>query len=130
MVVANDGVRLDVAAYYRKSPAAKESIEASIEQQQREVRLYAAARGWRIVAEYTDGGKSGSRDQERRVDLHRLIADSAKGEFAAVLVWHTNRFARLDIIDLSKFVGRCGKAASIWNPSVKVASTRTRNRVA
>jgi site-specific DNA recombinase len=94
-------IKLFVAAYYRKSPASKSAIEASISRQQKEAREFAAKNGWVIFEEYTDGGKSGSKDQALRTEFARMISDSAKGEWSAVLVWHTNRFARLDSIDIA-----------------------------
>ena len=96
--------RLVVAAYYRKSPASKDSIEASIEQQMEQVREYARQKGWIIAAEYTDGGKSGSRDQEERTEFLRMLDDAGKGQWNAILVWHSNRFARLDILDVAQYV--------------------------
>jgi len=91
---------LDVAAYYRMS---SEDQVGSIEQQQKEVRAYARARGWRIVREYIDSGKSGSKDVHKRVEFHELIADSGKGEWSAVLVYDSSRFGRLDSIDAAPF---------------------------
>lgn len=97
-------IGLQVVAYYRKSPASKDAVEASIEQQQREVRAYCKSKGWNIIEEYCDGGKSGSRDQEKRTEYNRMIRDAAEGKFNAVVVWHTNRFARLDSVDIMEAV--------------------------
>src|SRR5262249_38388683 len=54
---------------------------------------------YHILREYVDSGKSGSKDQEKRVAFRRMVLDSGKGEFQAVLAWKTNRFGRLDTID-------------------------------
>jgi len=93
-------VRLAVAAYYRMS---SDDQSASIAQQQKEVRKYAQQRGWRIVEEYLDEGKSGSKDIEKRVHFHELIAASAKGDFTAVIVYDSSRFARLDTLDAAPY---------------------------
>lgn len=62
------------------------------EMQLRELREYAARRGWEIVDEYTDHGVSGSR--ESRPELNRLMADAHQRKFDAVLVWKVDRFGR------------------------------------
>lgn len=89
-----------VAAYYRMS---SDDQSASISQQQKDCREFARLRGWEIVAEFIDSGKSGSKEIEKRVQFHKMIADSAKGEWAAVLVWDSSRFARLDTLDAAPF---------------------------
>jgi DNA invertase Pin-like site-specific DNA recombinase len=87
-----DGDLLPVAAYLRMS---SDDQEGSIEQQRREILAFAGGK-YRIVAWYVDEGKSGSKDQEKRVAFRQMILDSAQGEFRAVLCWKTNRFGRLD----------------------------------
>lgn len=62
------------------------------EMQLREMREYAARRGWEITDEYTDHGISGSR--ESRPALNRLMADAQRRKFDAVLVWKVDRFGR------------------------------------
>ncbi|MBN8625980.1 MAG: recombinase family protein, partial [Planctomycetes bacterium] len=89
-------VKIKVAAYYRMS---SDDQKASISQQRKEVRAYAAERGYEIVREYIEEGKSGSKDQEKRVEFERMLVDAAKREFTAVLCWNTSRFARLDSLD-------------------------------
>jgi DNA invertase Pin-like site-specific DNA recombinase len=60
--------------------------------QLRELREYAALRGWEITGEYTDHGISGSRDS--RPALNRLMTDAHQRRFDAVLVWKVDRFGR------------------------------------
>ena len=60
--------------------------------QARELREYAQRRGWKIVAEYSDEGISGSR--ERRPQLDRLWVDCRKRKVDVVLVYRYDRFAR------------------------------------
>jgi DNA invertase Pin-like site-specific DNA recombinase len=62
------------------------------ELQLRELRSYAASRGWMVFAEYVDNGVSGTR--ERRPELDRLMADAHRRRFDAVLIWKLDRFAR------------------------------------
>lgn len=84
---------IPVAVYVRAS-----SVEqvASCPDQLAALRVAAEDRGYRIVREYIDDGVSGSREIEKRISFHQLIADSYKGEFSRVFVWDTSRFGRLD----------------------------------
>jgi len=61
------------------------------EMQLRELREYAARRGWDCV-EYVDSGVSGSK--ERRPALDRLWADCRRRLVSAVVVYRYDRFAR------------------------------------
>src|SRR5438105_2925205 len=60
--------------------------------QLRELREYAARRGWQVVEVYTDAGVSGSRDS--RPQLNRLMTDACRRKFDSVLVWKLDRFGR------------------------------------
>ena len=62
------------------------------EMQLRELREYAARRGWQVTGEYTDQGVSGSR--ESRPELNRLMNDAQQRRFDAILVWKVDRFGR------------------------------------
>jgi DNA invertase Pin-like site-specific DNA recombinase len=62
------------------------------EMQLRELREYAARRGWQMVGEYIDQGVSGSK--ESRPELNRLMADAHQRRFDAILVWKIDRFGR------------------------------------
>jgi DNA invertase Pin-like site-specific DNA recombinase len=62
------------------------------EMQLRELRTFAAARGWTIVGEFVDRGISGS--VESRPELNRLMADARKRRFDCIAVWRFDRFAR------------------------------------
>jgi DNA invertase Pin-like site-specific DNA recombinase len=83
---------MPVAAYLRMS---SDDQEGSIDQQRREILAFVQGKH-RVVAWYVDEGKSASKDQEKRTAFRRMILDSAKGEWQAIVVWKTNRFARLD----------------------------------
>lgn len=68
--------------------------EESIEGQIRECRAYADRNGIDIVGEYIDRAKSASKDTDKREDFQRMISDSSRKRFDAVLVWKLDRFAR------------------------------------
>ena len=61
------------------------------EMQLRELREYAARRGWTISAEY---GEHISSAKERRPELEKLLAECRKRRFDAVVVYRYDRFAR------------------------------------
>ena len=54
-------------------------------------RLYAARRGWQIMAEYTDC-ISGAK--ERRPSLDSLMSDAHRRKFDIIAVWKLGRFGR------------------------------------
>jgi DNA invertase Pin-like site-specific DNA recombinase len=60
--------------------------------QTRELRQFAAARGWQVAGEYVDSGVSGAKDS--RPELNRLMTDAHKRRFDVVCVWRFDRFAR------------------------------------
>jgi hypothetical protein len=76
-----------VALYGRVSTLQKQDPELQL----RELREYAARRGWEIADEYIDR-VSGSKDS--RPGLNRLMADAGARKFDAVLVWKLDRFGR------------------------------------
>ncbi len=62
------------------------------EMQLRELREYAAARGWNLTGEYTDVGISGAKAS--RPELNRLMEDAHRRKFDVVLVWKIDRWGR------------------------------------
>src|SRR5882762_5207824 len=62
------------------------------EMQMRELREYAASRGWSVVEEYIDRGVSGAKAS--RPALNRLMADAQRRKIDMVLVWKLDRFGR------------------------------------
>ena len=81
------------AAYLRMS---SDPQEGSIEQQRSELAKLAEKHGYRIIREYVDEGKSGSKETEKRTGFLKMIADSHKREFRVILCWDLQRFGRLD----------------------------------
>ena len=68
-----------IYARYSSSGQREESIEGQI----RECREYAKTNGYSIVGEYIDKAMTGRSDH--RPDFQRMIRDSAKGIFQAVI---------------------------------------------
>ena len=66
--------------------------EQSIEGQVRVCEEYCAGRGFKVVGVYADRALSGKTDN--RPEFQRMIADSGKRLFDAVIVYKTDRFAR------------------------------------
>ena len=66
--------------------------EQSIEGQLRECNDFAAQQGITIIGNYIDRAVSGKYDN--RDQFQKMIRDSAKGRFEAVIVYKTDRFAR------------------------------------
>jgi DNA invertase Pin-like site-specific DNA recombinase len=60
--------------------------------QTRELRQFAEARGWTVVADYTDTGVSGAEDC--RPELNRLMLAAKRRQFDVVLCWKLDRFGR------------------------------------
>lgn len=83
---------VDVALYLRYSSSAQS--DQSIEGQLRDCRRYCKANGYRIAAVYVDRAATARKDLTKRVQLMRLIADSARGHWSYVVVWKLDRFAR------------------------------------
>lgn len=66
--------------------------EESIEGQVRECQAFAARNDMVIIGEYIDRALSGKTDN--RADFQRMIRDSEKGHFQAVIMYTLDRFAR------------------------------------
>jgi DNA invertase Pin-like site-specific DNA recombinase len=62
------------------------------ELQLRELREYAASRGWTITEEYIDLGVSGAKSS--RPGLNRLMTDAHRRRLDRILVWKLDRFGR------------------------------------
>jgi DNA invertase Pin-like site-specific DNA recombinase len=82
-------MKIRVAIYARVSTL---NHGQDVNMQTRELRQFAAARGWEVAGEYIDAGVSGAKDS--RPELNRLMADAHKRRFDVVCVWRFDRFAR------------------------------------
>ena len=76
-----------VAIYARVS-----TTDQQCEMQLRDLRQYAAARGWALAGEYVDTGWSGKNAE--RPELRCCIADAKARKFDAIAVWKLDRWGR------------------------------------
>ena len=76
-----------VALYARVS-----TTEQTAENQIQELRAYCAARGWTIVAEFTDHAVSGSATSRPQLDA--LMKAARRRKFDAVVCWKLDRMGR------------------------------------
>src|SRR5262245_36378992 len=84
---------IPAVGYARRSSESQD--EASIPDQQKHVRQYAAERGYRILRWYTET-VSGD-DTNNRTEFLRMCDDAtALGDFKAILCWDQDRFGRFD----------------------------------
>ena len=81
-----------VCLYVRYSSS--NQTEQSIEGQIRVCKDFCNRYGFRIVEIYTDRATSASKDIEKRVNFLKMIKDSEKQTFDAVVVYKLDRFAR------------------------------------
>jgi len=81
-------VRAVIYARYSSSGQREESIEGQI----RECREFAQRKGFIVVGEYIDRALSGKTD--KRPDFQRMLRDSERGCFEALIMWKMDRFAR------------------------------------
>jgi hypothetical protein len=87
---------IPAVAYLRMSD---DDQTTSIPQQRKEIYAWAEKQGYKIIREYVDEGISAAKDDTKRVDFQRLLSDvTTKGDFRAVLCWHSNRFSRKDSV--------------------------------
>ena len=69
------------AVIYARFSCSKQR-EASIDDQLRECRAYAARQGWEVVAEYSDYAMSGRTDA--RPEFQRMIANAGESDYVLV----------------------------------------------
>ena len=86
-----------------KNPSSEVTLEVQVEM----CRTYAKENGIDIVGTYCDTGAP-SRDLKAREGMQRLLCDSAKGAFEAVIVANPDRLAR-NIGDYKDIWGALGK---------------------
>ena len=79
------------AVIYARYSSDKQT-ENSIDAQLRAAHTYCEAKGLRVVGEYIDRAISGTTDN--RPDFQRMISDAKKRQFAFVVVYRFDRFAR------------------------------------
>ena len=82
---------MNVVIYARFSSHSQ--TEQSIEGQLKVCYEFAKRNDYNVIGEYIDRAISG-KDAEKRPDFQRMIADSAKRQFNAILVYQLDRFSR------------------------------------
>ena len=100
-----------VAAYYRVSSAQQRDAD-TIASQRTFVHRVVAQRGWELVAEYEDDGRSvRTGKQHRRVGMPRMLAAARSGAFEVVVVVDSDRLARSeDLIERAEVYGTLQRA--------------------
>ena len=83
---------MQTAVIYARYSSGPNQNEQSIEGQVRECLKYAETHDLKVVDQYIDRKISGRTDN--RHEFQRMIEDSGKKLFQAVIVYHTDRFAR------------------------------------
>ena len=81
---------MNATVYMRYSHAGQS--ETSIDGQRAAIEAFAQKNGYNIIREYIDRARSATTDD--RPQFHKLVNDSAKHQFEAVLVYQFDRFAR------------------------------------
>lgn len=81
---------MNAVIYARYS--SERQTEQSIEGQIRECKQYAEQNGLIVIGTYVDRAVSGRTDE--RAEFQRMLRDSRKGAFGAVIVWKVDRFGR------------------------------------
>lgn len=92
-----------VAGYVRVSSAEQALAGYSLPDQEREIRLYAAGRGWHDVTIFVEPGDSAFTDEVTdRPVFARLLAEVEQGQWQAVIVKKLDRFARSAIVSFTQ----------------------------
>src|SRR5688500_8294251 len=78
-----------IALYLRVSTSGQ-----TVENQRRELELWAERAGHEIVATYTSNGISGSKGRDRRPGLDRALKDAARRRYDVLAVWSVDRLGR------------------------------------
>jgi DNA invertase Pin-like site-specific DNA recombinase len=93
-----------VAIYSRVSTLGKGQ---DVEVQARELREFAARRGWTVEAEFSDSGISGAK--ESRPALDRMLQAAKRRKFDGILIWKLDRIGR----SLKHLVNLLGELESV-----------------
>jgi DNA invertase Pin-like site-specific DNA recombinase len=68
--------------------------EQTVENQHRELEAAAEARGWTVVAVYSDAGVSGAKGRDGRPQLDLMLKDAVRRRFDVVMTWAVDRLGR------------------------------------
>jgi len=86
--------RIRAACYRRVSTPGQVKSGESLDDQRDRIASFVAARGWELVADFEDAGKSGRKDYRTRPAFLRMLREAANGAFDAVVVIDASRFSR------------------------------------
>jgi DNA invertase Pin-like site-specific DNA recombinase len=104
-----DHMAKQVALYLRVS-----TDEQTLANQRRELTAAAERHGWRVVAEFSDAGISGSKGRDQRQGFDRLMQGIARREFDMVASWSVDRLSR-SLSHLVTFLGEIhGKGIDLY----------------
>ncbi len=78
-----------VALYVRVSTDGQ-----SVNNQERELREVAKAKGWEIVEVYSDRGISGAKGRDGRPGLDKALREAVQGRYSVLAVWSVDRLGR------------------------------------
>ena len=82
----------NVVIYARYSSSAQS--EQSIEGQLHVCEEYCKRNNYKVIETYVDRATSANKDIEKRVEFLRMVRDSDKRKFEAVIVYKLDRFSR------------------------------------
>src|SRR5437016_3218822 len=102
VIAVPNGPGMPIVLYLRKSnkTSGKSRDETiSVQQQREELRRWCESRGWRIIGEYVDDGRSASKNESKRVEFARLLRNCKNADFRAVVAWDLSRVTRKDSVD-------------------------------
>jgi DNA invertase Pin-like site-specific DNA recombinase len=70
----------------------------------------AEARGWQIVAKFSDAGISGAKNREGRPDLDDMLKRAQRRDFDVVMAWAIDRIGRslVDLLNTIEALKACG----------------------
>jgi len=104
-----DNALTPAVAYIRMSSLRQ---DASPEQQRQEADKLAVANNCHIIREYTDEGISG--DDPKRPGFLQMLRDATeRRDFAAIICWDQDRFARFDSIKAGRYIDPL-REAGVW----------------
>ncbi len=66
----------------------------TVNNQERELREVAAAKGWEIVEVYSDKGISGAKGRDGRPGLDKALREAVQGRYSVLAVWSVDRLGR------------------------------------
>ncbi len=119
--------RKRVATYARVSLGVQVEEGRSLSAQEAEMREFAEARGWEIVAEFVDAGETGTNTE--RPGLQAALEAVGRGEFDVLLVHELSRLSRSlrDTLNIFEALGRMDVGfASVKDPDFNFYSTTGR----